>query len=50
VKEIVLGDRSLMPEYEVEAFGRGDITIVRAKLQNRLRSDFAPCYAQAPQT
>jgi hypothetical protein len=31
---MVLGDRSLMPEYLEEAFGRSDITRIHANLQN----------------
>ena len=34
VQEMVLGDRSLMPEYLEEAFGRSDITDIHAKPQN----------------
>jgi hypothetical protein len=34
VQEMVLGDRSLMPGYLEEAFGRSDISGIHAKLQN----------------
>jgi hypothetical protein len=47
VQELVLGDRSLMPEYLEEAFGRSDITGIHPKLQNRPSSGSAPYTSRA---